>query len=130
MTWVAVGVAGAGLISGIIGAGASEKASEEQVAAERAALAQQKQMFDIEQDNEQPYMATGAKAAGQLSAGLDSGSLNAPFTMDTFKQLSPQYQFNLQNPRWIVTKRRRLTNPRSQFRRQLHCRILRSPRPP
>ncbi len=120
MTWVAVGVAGAGLVSGIIGAGASQRASEQQVAAERAALAQQQKMFDTIQSNEAPYMGTGKGAASELnyllgygSPGTSSaaggigdtaanssaggfGSLNAPFSMDTFKTLTPQYGFNLQ----------------------------------
>ena len=119
MTWVAVGVAGASLIGGVIGAGASEEASSQQVAAERQALQQQQQMFQQEQSNEQPFIQGGQGAESQLNflmgegtpgaynqpglgntAGSSSagtfGSLNSPFTMQDFKTLSPQYQFNLQ----------------------------------
>lgn len=111
MTWVAVGVAGAGLISGLVGAGASSKASAEQVAAERAALQEQTTMFNTIQGNEQPFIQSGQQAQGQLNylegigpqtgTGIGSsaggyGSLNTPFNMDTFKSLTPQYQFNLQ----------------------------------
>lgn len=113
MTWVAIGVAGAGLLSGVIGAGASEEASSQQVAMEREALAQQQQMFQTEQTNESPYIQAGSAAQGQLnyllgngtpgslgtsasSSGGAYGSLNTPFNMGTFKSLSPQYGFNLQ----------------------------------
>lgn len=120
MTWATVAVAGASLVSGLVGAGASQRASEEQVAAEREALAQQQRMFNTIQGNEAPYMGTGRGASSELNyllgygtPGVNSsgtggpntaagssaggfGSLNAPFTMDTFKSLSPQYGFNLQ----------------------------------
>jgi hypothetical protein len=117
MTWVAVGVAGAGLVSGILGAGASEEASAQQVAAERAALAQQQSMFNTVQTNEQPFIQGGQGAENQLNyllgvgtpgqygAGTANavsssaggfGSLNSPFNAQTFQQQSPQYQFNLQ----------------------------------
>lgn len=71
-------------------------------------------MFNTEQSNEAPYMQTGANAAGQLnylmgeggqtnrdgspitnSAG-GYGSLNKSFDMNDFKNLSPAYQFQLQ----------------------------------
>lgn len=113
MTWVAAGVAGAGLISGLIGAGASEKAAQQQAYEEQLALIQQKKMFDTVQGNEKPYMEAGANATGQLnylmgngtpgvggtasgSSGGGFGSLDTPFNMDTFKSLTPQYGFNLQ----------------------------------
>jgi hypothetical protein len=115
MTWVAVGVAGAGLVSGIIGAGASEKASAQQVAAERAALAQQQSMFDTVQGNERPFVQAGTDAQRQLSYLLGTpgsqlnydgtpytssaggfGSLDKPFNIDTFRSLTPQYNFDLQ----------------------------------
>jgi hypothetical protein len=114
VTWVAVGVAGAGLIGGLFSAGASEQASSQQVAAERAALAQQQSMFNTEQSNESPFIQAGGQAQSQLNYLMGSGpqtnpdgtpitntaggygSLNAPFNANTFKQQSPQYQFNLQ----------------------------------
>ena len=115
MTWVAVGVAGAGLVGGLIGSGAASEASREQVAAEREALAQQKSMFNTIQGNEYPFIQGGAQAEGQLNYLLGQGgqvdprtgqpitstaggygSLTKPFDMNDFKNLSPQYQFNLQ----------------------------------
>lgn len=65
-------------------------------------------MFQQEQGNEQPFIQGGQGAQTQLnyllgtgpntgsSAGGSYGSLNAPFTMDNFKQLSPQYNFDAQ----------------------------------
>jgi hypothetical protein len=115
VSWFAVGVAGASLVGGLIGAGGSEEASAQQVAAERAALAQQQQMFNTEQQNEAPYMQTGSNAAGQLNYLLGEGgqtnpqtgqpitnsaggygSLNQQFNADTFKSMSPAYQFQQQ----------------------------------
>jgi hypothetical protein len=114
VTWVAVGVAGASLVDGLIGSSASSEASRQQVAMEQEALQQQQSMFNTEQGNEQPYMQAGAQATGQLNYLLGQGgqtdargqpisssaggygSLNQQFNADTFKQQSPQYQFNLQ----------------------------------
>jgi hypothetical protein len=98
----------------MLGAGASEQASRQQVAMEQQSLDQQKAMFNTEQYNEQPYMAAGGQAQGQLnylmgqggqtdalgkpitSSAGGYGSLTTPMTMDNFKQLTPQYGFNLQ----------------------------------
>jgi hypothetical protein len=120
MTWVAVGVAGASLIGGLFSSSAASKAASQQVAAERQALQMQQQMFQTTEGNEAPFVGLGQGAASQLNyllgvgqPGVTSaaggtgataasspaggfGSLNTPFNMDTFKSLSPQYQFNLQ----------------------------------
>lgn len=69
-------------------------------------------MFNTEQSNEAPYMQTGANASNQLnyllgegnqasygagsSASGGFGSLNQPFNAQTFQQMSPAYQFQLQ----------------------------------
>lgn len=71
-------------------------------------------MFNTEQSNEAPYMQTGSGAAGQLNYLLGQGSqtnpdgtpisnsaggygsLNQQFNADTFKSMSPAYQFQLQ----------------------------------
>lgn len=108
-------MAGAGLVGGLIGAGASSGAASQQVAAEREALAQQQRMFQTIQNNESPYISAGGMAQGQLNylmgqggstdpntgqpinnAGGSYGSLNKPFDMNDFKTQTPQYQFNLQ----------------------------------
>jgi hypothetical protein len=113
--WAAAAGAVGSIAGGLIGAGGAEAASRQQVAMEQQALAQQQKMFDTEQSNEQPYMQAGAGAAGQLNYLLGQGgqtdprtgqpitssaggygSLNQQFNADTFKSMSPQYQFNLQ----------------------------------
>jgi hypothetical protein len=113
LSWVAVGVAGAGLVSGFLGAGAAESAASQQAYQEQLALAQQRSMFNTIQGNEQPFIQAGGQAQGQLNnllgvgtpgvggtaasaPGGGFGSLNQPFNMDTFKSLTPQYGFNLQ----------------------------------
>ena len=112
--WAAGAAALGSVAGGLIGAGGAEEAAKQQAAAERAALAQQQSMFNTEQSNEAPYMKAGAGAASQLNYLLGEGgqtnpdgtpisngaggygSLNQQFNADTFKSMSPQYQFNLQ----------------------------------
>jgi hypothetical protein len=62
-------------------------------------------MFQQEQTNERPFIQGGQGAQTQLNQLLGTGpnngsggygSLNTPFTMDNFKQLSPQYNFDAQ----------------------------------
>jgi hypothetical protein len=81
-------------------------------------LAQQQSMFNTTEGNEQPYIQQGAGAASQLNYLLGEGtpgqynnttgqtasgssaggfgSLNSPFTAQNFQQMSPAYQFQLQ----------------------------------
>jgi hypothetical protein len=110
--WGAAIAAAATVAGSAISASAAGNASSQQVAAEEQAQSEQMQMFQQEQSNEQPYMQGGAQAENQLnyllgngtqgqyqgtsSAAGGFGSLNQPFNMDTFKSMSPQYQFNLQ----------------------------------
>lgn len=113
--WAAGAAALGSVAGGLIGAGGAEEAAKQQADAERAALAQQQSMFNTIQGNEAPYMGTGANAAGQLNYLLGEGpqsdprtgqaitnpaggygSLNQQFNADTFKQMSPAYQFQLQ----------------------------------
>lgn len=94
--------------AGVVGAIASSDASGQQVGAEEQGLAQQESMFQQEQANESPFIQGGQGAQSQInyllgtggntgsSPGGSYGSLNAPFTMDNFKSLSPQYNFDLQ----------------------------------
>lgn len=114
MSWVAVGVAGASLVGGLIGASGSEAASAQQVAAERQALAQQEQMWNQTESNESPFVQGGQQAQSQLNYLMGNGpqsnpdgspitnpsggygSLNKSFDMNDFKTLTPQYGFNLQ----------------------------------
>jgi hypothetical protein len=111
--------AGAGaLAGGLLSAGGAEAGAQQQAAYERAALAQQESMWTQQEGNEQPFVQGGQGAESQLnylmgegtpgqytqglgmtagsSSGGGFGSLNAPFTADTFKSMSPAYQFQLQ----------------------------------
>jgi hypothetical protein len=106
--------AGIGAVAGgLLSAGGAEAGAAQQAAYERAALAQQEQMFGEIQANEQPFIQGGQAAESQLnylmgegkpgSYGTSSsssaggyGSLAQPFNAQTFQQQSPQYQFNLQ----------------------------------
>lgn len=97
----------------VIGAGASMYASGQQANASKSALAQQTAMYNQTVQNESPFLQSGQAATGQLNYLLGEGapgyngepmssssggfgSLNAPFTADTFKSMSPAYNFQLQ----------------------------------
>ena len=116
-------MAGGSVLGAGIGAAGAQSAAGQQASASEAATAAQQQMFNTQVANESPYMAGGAGALSQLNylegigtpgtaasgTGAGStpgtaassnagayGSLNAPFTIDTFHQYSPAYQFQLQ----------------------------------
>ena len=112
--WAAGAAAVGSIAAGAIGAAGAESAAHTQAGYEEQALGQQQSMFNTEQSNESPFIQAGGQAQGQLNylmgiggqtnpdgtpksnAGGAYGSLNTPFNMDTFKSLSPQYGFNLQ----------------------------------
>jgi hypothetical protein len=88
-------------------------ASGQQTKASKNALGLQEQMYDNTMANEAPFVQAGQGATSQLNylLGIGTpnggstaasstaggyGSLNAPFTAQTFKTLSPAYQFQLQ----------------------------------
>jgi hypothetical protein len=98
----------AGAIAGaaVVGAGSSIFGATTQANAENNATAQQASMYNAQVGREAPYVAAGNQAQGALNnllgigantgQGGSYGSLNAPFTADTFKSLSPAYQFQMQ----------------------------------
>jgi hypothetical protein len=112
--WAAGAAAGGSILGGLISAGGAEAGAAQQAAYERQALQQQQSMFNTEQGNEQPYIQGGAQAQNQLNFLLGEGgqtnpdgtpitssaggygSLNKTFDMNDFKNLTPQYNFNLQ----------------------------------
>lgn len=111
MSFVTLAVVGgvAALGGAAIQANAAQNAASTQAAALEQSQAIQQGMFNTIQSNEAPYIEAGGQAQKQLNYLLgigDStaqpgapggfGSLNQPFTADTFKQFSPAYQFNLQ----------------------------------
>lgn len=116
MTWATVAIAGGTIVSGLLGGNASRSAAAQQAAAANQAaqlqykatedsLAQQKNFFDINQANQQPYMQAGAGAMGNLSDLLGTsgrtgaanyGSLNKPFDNSALAlTLDPSYKFQL-----------------------------------
>lgn len=70
MTWVAVAVGGATLVSGILGSNAASSAARAQTNAANNANQLQWNMFQQQQANQQPWLQTGSAALGQLSYGL------------------------------------------------------------
>jgi hypothetical protein len=115
--WAAAAAGAGSALGGLFSAGGAEAGAEQQAQAEEQALAQQKSMFNTTLANESPFLQGGISAEnnlnyllgegtpGQYGAGSATpvsnanggfGSLNTPFNLDTFKSLTPQYNFNLQ----------------------------------
>jgi hypothetical protein len=109
VTGVATAIVGAG----VIGAVGSVEAGKEQAGAAQNSANTQYNMFEQQQGNLAPYRQGGQGAESQLqylegigtpgqggTAGSSTaggfGSLNQAFNANTFKSLSPQYGFNLQ----------------------------------
>ena len=117
MSWIAVAIGGASLISGVIGANAASSAADQQAAAARNAQ-------NISFRNltpyrpEQPFMQGGYGALGQLNYLLGQGTPGQgemarrfefcrrcmvlyflPFTAQTMAQYSPAYNFQMQQGR-------------------------------
>lgn len=116
MSWIAVAVGGASLISGLIGANAASSAADQQAAAARNAQNISQTEFNTIQGQEQPFMQGGYGAQSQLnyllgqgtpgqngtassSSGGQYGSLLSPFTAQTMAQYSPAYNFQMQQGR-------------------------------
>jgi hypothetical protein len=126
VSWVAVAVGGASLLGGLFGSSASEKAAQQQYQAEINAQNISEREFNTITGQESPYMQSGYGAQGQLnyllgigtpgtaatpgvgggsqgvaptassSAGGGYGSLLTPFTTQNWQQLSPAYNFQMQ----------------------------------
>jgi hypothetical protein len=112
--WGAVIIGGAALAGGAIAASGAQTAAGEQAgAAENAAQVSQNE-FNTITGQEQPFMNAGYGALNTLNyglgigantpgggggTGLGYGSLTTPFTAQNFQQLSPAYQFQLQQGR-------------------------------
>lgn len=109
---VAIGVGGA-IIGGSIAANGAQNAAQTQANAALQSQQMQQGIFNTIQGNERPFINAGQGAQSQLnyllgigSPGLPGtdgssgaggfGSLLTPFNAQTFKEQSPQYQFNLQ----------------------------------
>ena len=115
MTWVAAAVGGASLISGFMNAGAAKDAASQQAQAAAAAQAQQQANFNLIQQQQAPYRASGYNALnqiGSMSTGATptydaqgnptgtqqgTGYLQHQFSAEDLKNgLSPNYDWQLQ----------------------------------
>jgi enamine deaminase RidA (YjgF/YER057c/UK114 family) len=119
MTWAAVAIGGASLISGVIGANAAGSAASQQAAAAQNAQNIGLQEFNTITGQQQPFMNAGYGALGQLNYLLGQGtpgtggargtassssaggygSLLSPFTAQTMAEYSPAYNFQMQQGR-------------------------------
>lgn len=102
-------VGGAILGAGVIGAFGSYEAGKQQANAAENATNAQEAMFNEQQQNLAPWRTAGGQAQTELNylegigpnngkPGVNGGygSLNKAFNLNTFKSLTPQYQFNLE----------------------------------
>ena len=97
MSWMYVaGAQAAGsVISGYMGAKASKQAAETQAAATREAIAQQRAMFDIQNEQQRPYREAGYSALSDI-AGMKP-YLTRQFGQADFEAgIDPSYNFRLQ----------------------------------
>jgi len=111
MTWW---VAGATVVSGVLGSNAAENAAETQAAAQRDSAKMQKAQFDLQNKQQTGYRAAGGQALGQIGAlgsgtygiydaegkqtgtGTGSGYLTKQFTPEDFAAgIDPGYDFRL-----------------------------------
>lgn len=95
-------LAGAGILSSIIGGIGSASAASTQASAEEQAAQLQYQMFQQTEANEKPFVQGGQNALNALETGLGigpggtgTGPLDAPFNPANLAQ-TPGYQFELQ----------------------------------
>lgn len=118
MTWVAVAIGGGALVGGLIQGQAAQGAADTQAQAAQNAQNISLQEFNTITAQEQPFMQAGYGALSALNYGLGIGpktgaggrpisgppgmgygSLTTPFTAENWKQLSPMYNFNVQQGR-------------------------------
>lgn len=118
MSWVAVGIIGATVVGGVIQGQAAKGAAETQANAAQNAQNISEREFNTITAQEQPFMQAGYGALSALNYGLGIGptkdaagrsisgppgmgygSLTTPFTTENWKQLSPMYNFDVQQGR-------------------------------
>ena len=105
MSWIATAIIGGSVVSGLIGAGASNSAANTQASAANNATATQLGMFNTIQGNLKPYMTAGNADLGTLQGYLNSSETGGPGgtpgllhqfgAQDLNANLAPNYQFQL-----------------------------------
>jgi hypothetical protein len=96
MTWMYVAAASAGgsILGGYLGGRGAQKAAETQAATGREAIAQQRQMFDIQNAQQAPYREAGYSALSDI-AGMKP-YLTKQFGQEDFQAgIDPSYNFRL-----------------------------------
>jgi hypothetical protein len=100
--YVAGASAAGSIASGLIGASASKKAAETQAAATREAIAQQRAMFDIQNEQQRPYREAGYSALSDI-AGMKP-YLTKQFGQEDFEAgIDPSYNFRFQQGNLAAT---------------------------
>jgi len=94
MTWITVAIIGGGatLASGYMGAQAAKDAANTQSAGARDAMRMQREMFDIQNKQQEPYRESGYTALKDIAANKDY--FNKKYGPEDFV-LDPSYQFRL-----------------------------------
>lgn len=88
-------VAGAMVVSSVLGSQAASDAADAQVAASRNATKAQERMFERQVELQEPWRLAGEKALGQLTAGIEpGGEFTRNFSMADY-EADPGYAFRL-----------------------------------
>jgi len=104
MTWTTVALVsgGASIAGGLIGASGAKKAAETQAAATREAIAQQREMFNIQNEQQRPYREAGYSALSDI-AGMKP-YFTKQFSQEDFEAgIDPSYNFRLQQGNLATT---------------------------
>jgi hypothetical protein len=95
MSWVAVAIAGAGVVGAAVGSRASRSAASTQADAANRATDTQLDIFNKQNDQQAPWRAAGETALGEIGKGFGPGGyFNHQFGADDLKaNLAPNYDF-------------------------------------
>jgi hypothetical protein len=93
MSWVAVAVAGVGVLNAAVSSKAAKDASSAQSGASAESIAEQRRQYDLSRADLAPYREAGAAAIPRMRDLLGIGS--GEFTPEQIMQSDPGYQFRL-----------------------------------
>lgn len=95
MSGIATAIAGGAVLGAVVSSQNASSAADAQTQASQNSIGEQQREFNINQQNQAPYLAAGQTAVGQISNGTAAGgAFNSPYTMADF-YTDPAYQFNL-----------------------------------
>jgi hypothetical protein len=102
MSWVAVAIVGGSLVSGYMSGKGAQQGAQTQADAMRESAAMQKQMFDIQNEQQKPYREAGYSALSDI-AGMKP-YLTRQFGAEDFQAgIDPSYNFRLQQGNLATT---------------------------